>query len=135
MEEEPIVTQGQARADSIDWTEVGIGITASKSCPCMRATISVQASRMCGGDFIDGGMWMDSSDSGTACDFGDVGLQLCSAQVMCVCIIDHAHYMRPSFVVCNNGLRAGLALKVISVCNSIIKTVVSHFGLYNMVRC
>ena len=45
----------------------------------MQASISVEASRFCSGNFIDGGTWQPTNS--TACDLGDVGLQLCSAVV------------------------------------------------------
>ena len=78
MDSAQLVVGGEIRGQ-LNWTETNIGLTASLQCPCAQASISVQATRTCGGNFIDGGQWMMSDT--TACEFDDVALQLCSATV------------------------------------------------------
>lgn len=77
-ESEHLTVEGQIRG-LLEWNEVGIGLTAKEQCPCPQATIARQASRVCGGNFRDGGSWLDSDKS--ACEFDVLALDLCSATV------------------------------------------------------
>lgn len=78
VETEELVLDGQAQGE-LDWNEVGIALTAYADCPCSQASILRQASRVCGGDFITGGSWMDSDKS--PCEFDALALELCAATV------------------------------------------------------
>ena len=75
---DPLTIAGEDRGN-LAWTETPIGFLANSECPCSQADISVQASRVCSGNFLDGGTWLSSNTS--VCDFGTVGLQLCDAKV------------------------------------------------------
>lgn len=69
----------------LNWEEVAIGVTAMQECPCSQAMISRQASRVCSGEFINGGSWMDSNAS--ACEFDPLAWDLCAATVSLQCAI------------------------------------------------
>ena len=64
----------------IFWPETSIGVTAYVNCPCGNLTIGtneeqLQAHRLCGGDFSNGGEWqMAFVDS---CDFSDLARNIC----------------------------------------------------------
>lgn len=54
-------------------------MTSSSRCPCDLVAVPRHASRMCGGDFLTGAMWMESNKS--ACEFDSLSFQLCGATV------------------------------------------------------
>lgn len=56
------------------WSEVAIGTVQEIMCPC-RVSVPLNATRVCGGDFVSGGKWQQPSDS--ACNFDDLAAQLC----------------------------------------------------------
>ena len=64
----------------IDWPTTKMGDVAYVNCPCSGLTIGsnraqLQASRFCGGDFINGAEWqMPVVDS---CDFSDLARNIC----------------------------------------------------------
>ena len=68
----------------LQWPEVGIGAVARYNCPCNQVSIPRQASRVCMGDFINGGRWMNSDT--TPCDFDPVAWEICDANVCALCV-------------------------------------------------
>ena len=77
---------GGMRIDDLQWTEIAIGERAAVDCPCPQVTISRQAYRVCGGDFITGGRWNESEV--TECEFDVLALELCSAVVCTLQLIE-----------------------------------------------
>ena len=75
---EPLLVDGQERAE-LQWNEVAIAITAEVECPCSLVSVPRKASRTCGGDFVTGGVWMESDKS--PCEFDSLALELCEATV------------------------------------------------------
>ena len=64
----------------IEWPESEIGQNVNESCACgsLDTTgIDRQATRVCGGNYTDGAVWMAQEVS--QCDFSNTTLQLCQA--------------------------------------------------------
>ena len=89
---ESLVVDGQERGE-FQWTEVAIGERVAVDCLCSQVTISRQAYRVCGGDFITGGRWMDSDVTG--CEFDALAWDLCSTVV---CTASHIAPLCPKHV-------------------------------------
>ncbi len=74
---------------SILWTEAEITEETVNPCPCGSLTSSVYtnstAIRKCGGDYTNGGVWLDSDTS--SCDYNelneDITLTLCHLTEVC----------------------------------------------------
>ena len=64
----------------IFWPETNIGVTAYVNCPCGNLTIGtneeqLQANRLCGGDFSNGGEWQMAFVD--PCNFTDLARNIC----------------------------------------------------------
>ena len=61
-------------------------------CPCDQGDIPREAHRMCAGNFVTGGVWVDSDTS--QCEFDDLTFDLCSAVVcgITVCATVHVNF-------------------------------------------
>ena len=59
------------------WPESDIGQTVALGCPCGNLDTPFQATRVCGGNFSDGGVWMEQDVS--ACQLPEEAIQLCLA--------------------------------------------------------
>ena len=77
-EDENLVVRDNARG-SISWTGGNVGITAMSRCPCGLVPAPRFASRLCEGDFVRGGQWIESNKS--ACEFDELSFELCDATV------------------------------------------------------
>ena len=64
---------------TIVWPETNIGVLAVVDCPCGSNGTSgggkLQATRYCGGDFINGALW--SEFDVTRCNFSDLARRIC----------------------------------------------------------
>lgn len=78
VDNETLVVGNTVRG-TIDWTDGLLGFTALSRCPCDLVPVPRHASRMCGGDFNTGGVWMPSDKS--PCEFDDHSFALCGANV------------------------------------------------------
>lgn len=83
-EVESLLVDGQVRGE-LDWPELGIGWTTARSCPCSQVSIAREASRVCGGDFLTGGVWVNSDVS--PCQFDPLAFQLCAATVSMIVML------------------------------------------------
>lgn len=87
MEVEQLVVAGLIRGD-IQWVEGTIGMTISSQCPCEMVPVPMSATRVCAGDFVNGGQWLVSNTSECALD--NLSFELCSATVSpSYILVDH----------------------------------------------
>ena len=78
MGEETLIV-ADAERGTIQWGPGTLGVTSLLRCPCDLVDVPRYASRMCGGDFLTGAVWMESNKS--ACEFDSLSFQLCGATV------------------------------------------------------
>ena len=64
---------------TISWPETNVGVQAIMTCPCgnrdSKGEGIFQATRYCGGDFVNGAMWFEPSVA--ACNFNDLAREIC----------------------------------------------------------
>ena len=80
MQSDTFFLGGQSRG-TLDWSETSIGWTALAPCPCDQQSLQMLgASRRCGGDFIQGGVWSPFDPLQTPCsNFSDLTWMICAA--------------------------------------------------------